>query len=222
MPSTAVVTRFAPSPTGYLHSGGEGTALLNWLYARNHGGRFLLRIEDTDRKRSTQPAIDAILDGMAWLGLDADEPPVFQFERAGRHAEVAHEMVAQGHAYRCYLTADELAAMRAAAEATKKPLRIRSPWRDRDAAEAPADVEQVKVATRRVGDGDDIVMDRRAAIGGVLEQVMMRRFPGGDVDPRRCGDRPDGGDGIQVAIAPGFILARGKGKAGHHAAATSA
>lgn len=129
--SPAVVTRFAPSPTGFLHIGGARTALFNLLFARHHGGKFLLRIEDTDRARSTQPAIEAILDGMRWLGLDWDGDEVYQFARAARHAEVAHAMVAQGAAYRCYLTQDELAAMRAEAEAAKKPLRIRSPWRDK-------------------------------------------------------------------------------------------
>ena len=93
-----VVTRFAPSPTGYLHIGGARTALFNWLFARHHGGKYLLRIEDTDRARSTQPAIDAILDGLSWLGIEGDEPPLFQFERALRHAEVANELLAKGHA----------------------------------------------------------------------------------------------------------------------------
>ncbi len=133
----SVVTRFAPSPTGFLHLGGARTALFNWLFAKANGGKFLLRIEDTDRVRSTQPAIDAILDGMRWLGLDWDGDAVMQFARAHRHAQVAHEMVANGHAYRCYLTTDEIAAMRAEAQAAKKPLRIRSPWRDRPASEAP-------------------------------------------------------------------------------------
>jgi glutamyl-tRNA synthetase len=110
--------------------------LFNWLYAKRMGGTFLLRIEDTDRARSTQPAIDAILTSMRWLGLDWDGDAVFQFERAARHAEVAHQMVANGHAYRCYMTQDELAQMRAEAEAAKRPLRVRSPWRDRDPAEA--------------------------------------------------------------------------------------
>ena len=130
-PVTNVVTRFAPSPTGFLHIGGARTALFNLLFARHHGGKFLLRIEDTDRARSTQPAIDAILEGMRWLDLQWDGPEVYQFSRAARHAEVAHAMVAKGAAYRCYLTQDELAQMRAEAEAAKKPLRIRSPWRDR-------------------------------------------------------------------------------------------
>ncbi|QKS00705.1 glutamate--tRNA ligase [Sphingomonas sp. CL5.1] len=127
----SVVTRFAPSPTGFLHLGGARTALFNLLYARHNGGKFLLRIEDTDRARSTQPAIDAILNGLKWLGMDWDGDVVFQFERAARHVEVAEAMVAGGNAYRCYLTPDELARMRAEAEAAKKPLRIRSPWRDK-------------------------------------------------------------------------------------------
>jgi glutamyl-tRNA synthetase len=132
-----VVTRFAPSPTGFLHLGGARTGLFNWLFARHHGGEFLLRIEDTDRARSTQAAIDAILAGMDWLGLKPDREPVFQFARADRHAEVAHHMVSNGHAYRCYMTAEELAAQRAEAEAAKRPVRVRSPWRDR-ADGAPA------------------------------------------------------------------------------------
>ncbi|KQM72140.1 glutamate--tRNA ligase [Sphingomonas sp. Leaf20] len=131
-----VVTRFAPSPTGFLHLGGARTALFNWLFAKANGGKFLLRIEDTDRVRSTQPAIDAILDGMRWLGLDWDGDAIMQFARADRHAQVAHQMVEAGHAYRCYMTNDEIAAMRAEAQAAKKPLRIRSPWRDRPASEA--------------------------------------------------------------------------------------
>ena len=130
-PATPVVTRFAPSPTGFLHIGGARTALFNLLFARHHGGTFRLRIEDTDRARSSQPAIDAILDGMRWLGLDWDGEEVYQFARADRHAAVAQEMVAAGHAYRCYLTPEELDAMRAEAQAAKKPLRIRSPWRER-------------------------------------------------------------------------------------------
>ena len=109
----SVVVRFAPSPTGYLHIGGARTALFNWLFARHHDGRYLLRIEDTDRQRSTQAAIDAIFDGLSWLGLASDEPPVFQLERAGRHAEVAHGLLAAGKAYRCWATPEELDGMRA-------------------------------------------------------------------------------------------------------------
>jgi glutamyl-tRNA synthetase len=134
-----VVTRFAPSPTGFLHIGGARTALFNWLFARHHGGKFLLRIEDTDRARSTDAAIEAILDGMRWLGLDWDGDEVYQFARADRHAKVAHQLLAAGHAYRCFLTQDELAEMRASAQAEKRPFRIVSPWRDTDASALPND-----------------------------------------------------------------------------------
>ena len=126
-----VVTRFAPSPTGYLHIGGARTALFNWLYARHFGGKFLLRIEDTDRVRSTQGAIDAILDGMRWMGLDWDGPEVYQFARMDRHAEVANALLAAGHAYRCYATPEELEAMRAEQREKKQPLRYDGRWRDR-------------------------------------------------------------------------------------------
>jgi glutamyl-tRNA synthetase len=132
-----VVTRFAPSPTGFLHIGGARTALFNWLYARHHGGRALLRIEDTDRKRSTKEAIDAIIKGLEWLGLDYDAPPVFQSQRAERHAEVAWKLLEAGHAYKCFATPEELAAMREEQRAQKKPIRYDGRWRDRDPAEAP-------------------------------------------------------------------------------------
>lgn len=127
-----VVTRFAPSPTGYLHIGGARTALFNWLYARRHGGEFLLRIEDTDRARSTQGAIDAILEGMRWLGLDWDGPEIYQFARAERHAAVAQQLLDAGHAYRCYATTEELEAMRVEQRANKQPLRYDGRWRDRN------------------------------------------------------------------------------------------
>lgn len=133
----SVVTRFAPSPTGFLHIGGARTALFNWLYARHHGGKALLRIEDTDRKRSTQEAIDAILDGLDWLGLEYDEAPIFQSDRAERHAEVAHKLLAAGHAYKCFATPEDLEAMRAEQRANKQPMRYDGRWRDRDASEAP-------------------------------------------------------------------------------------
>lgn len=132
-----IVTRFAPSPTGFLHIGGARTALFNWLYARHHGGRALLRIEDTDKKRSTQEAIDAILDGLDWLGLDYDEAPTFQSQRAERHAEVAHKLLEAGHAYKCFATPEELEAMRAEQRANKQPMRYDGRWRDRDPSEAP-------------------------------------------------------------------------------------
>ena len=130
MSARPVVTRFAPSPTGYLHIGGARTALFNWLYARHTGGKFLLRIEDTDRARSTKEAIDAILDGMRWLGLDWDGHEYYQSQFWARHAEIAHKMLERGHAYRCYMTQDELAEQREKAKAERKPFRIVSPWRD--------------------------------------------------------------------------------------------
>lgn len=126
-----IVTRFAPSPTGYLHIGGARTALFNYLFARHHGGQFRLRIEDTDRARSTDAAMAAILDGMAWLGLQPDGDIVYQFSRAARHAEVAHALLASGHGYRCYATAQELEAMREQARAEKRPMRYDGRWRDR-------------------------------------------------------------------------------------------
>ncbi|AAV95424.1 glutamate--tRNA ligase [Ruegeria pomeroyi] len=132
-----VVTRFAPSPTGFLHIGGARTALFNWLYARGRGGKFLLRIEDTDRARSTPEATAAILQGMAWLGLDHDGEVISQFERAPRHAEVALELLAQGKAYKCFSTQDEIQAFREAAQAEKRSTLFRSPWRDADPATHP-------------------------------------------------------------------------------------
>lgn len=132
-----VVTRFAPSPTGFLHIGGARTALFNWLYARHHGGKALLRIEDTDKKRSTQEAIDKIIEGLDWLGLDYDEAPTFQSQRADRHAEVAYKLLEAGHAYKCFATPEELEAMRAEQRANKQPMRYDGRWRDRDPSEAP-------------------------------------------------------------------------------------
>ena len=128
--SRPIVTRFAPSPTGYLHIGGARTALFNWLYARHYGGKFLLRIEDTDRVRSTKEAIDAIVDGMRWLGLDWDGHEYYQSQFWSRHAEIAHRLLERGAAYRCYMTQEELAEQREKAKAERKPFRINSPWRD--------------------------------------------------------------------------------------------
>ncbi len=128
--SQQVVTRFAPSPTGYLHIGGARTALFNWLFARGHGGKFLLRIEDTDRARSTPEATQAILDGLAWLGLDHDGDVISQFERADRHREVALEMLAAGKAYKCFSTQDEIQTFRDTARAEGKSTLFHSPWRD--------------------------------------------------------------------------------------------
>ena len=126
-----VVTRFAPSPIGFLHIGGARTALFNWLFARHRGGEFHLRIEDTDRARSTEPAIAAILDGMTWLNLNWDGEVVYQFSRAARHAEVAHALLAAGHAYRCYATLEELTALREEQRAARQPIRYDGRWRDR-------------------------------------------------------------------------------------------
>jgi len=179
--NAAVVTRFAPSPTGYLHIGGARTALYNWLYARRMGGKFLLRIEDTDRARSTDSAIEAILDGLRWLDLDWDGEEVYQFSRAARHAEVAHELVARGHAYRCFLTQDELAAMRAAAEAEKRPFRIRSPWRDAAEADLPADkpfVVRLKAPTEGSVTISDLVQGDVTVANAELDDMILLRSDG--------------------------------------------
>jgi glutamyl-tRNA synthetase len=136
-----VVTRFAPSPTGFLHIGGARTALFNWLYARGRGGRMLLRIEDTDRERSTKAAIEAILDGLAWLGLDWDGDATYQSTRVERHRAAAHELLAAGHAYRCYATPEELEAMREGARREGRARLYDGRWRDRDPSEAPAGVK---------------------------------------------------------------------------------
>jgi len=136
-----VVTRFAPSPTGFLHIGGARTALFNWLYARGRGGKMLLRIEDTDRERSTQAAIDAILDGLTWLGIDWDGEAVYQFARSQRHREVAEQLLAAGHAYRCYASPEELAQMREAARREGRVKLYDGHWRDRDPANAPPGIK---------------------------------------------------------------------------------
>ncbi|MCZ6523657.1 MAG: glutamate--tRNA ligase [Alphaproteobacteria bacterium] len=140
---TEIITRFAPSPTGFLHIGGARTALFNWLYARHHGGRFRLRIEDTDRERSTTEAIGAILDGLAWLGLDWDGEVVYQSTRATHHAEAAQSLLAQDKAYRCYCTPEELAEMRERRMAEGLKTRYDRRWRDRDPSEAPPGVRPV-------------------------------------------------------------------------------
>ena len=156
--SNAVVTRFAPSPTGFLHIGGARTALFNWLYARHHGGKMLLRIEDTDRERSTEAAIAAILDGLSWLGLDWDGDTVYQFQRAARHREVAEQMLAAGKAYCCFATPQELDEMREKARAEGKPLRYDGRWRDRDPATAPAGAKPV-IRLRAPQTGETVVED---------------------------------------------------------------
>jgi glutamyl-tRNA synthetase len=176
-----VVTRFAPSPTGYLHIGGARTALFNWLYARHTGGRMLLRIEDTDRERSTDAAIDAILDGLRWLGLEGEGEPLFQFARMNRHAEVAHELLARGHAYRCWATPAELEEMRETAMKEGRPPRYDGRWRDRDPSEAPAGVQPV-VRIRMPSDGetviDDSVQGRVVFRNDVLDDFILLRSDG--------------------------------------------
>jgi len=147
-----VITRFAPSPTGFLHIGGVRTALFNWLFAKHHDGQFLVRIEDTDKERSTKEAVDAILDGLAWMGLDSDIDPVSQSARAARHIEVANQLIASGHAYHCYCSPEELAAMREAGHG------YTGVWRDRDPSEAPADIAPV-VRFKSPIDGHSTIQD---------------------------------------------------------------
>ncbi len=153
-----IITRFAPSPTGFLHIGGARTALFNWLYARGRGGKMLLRIEDTDRERSTEAAIEAILDGLSWLGIAWDGEPVFQFARAARHREVAEQLLATGRAYRCYASPEELAAMREAARREGRAKLYDGRWRDRDPREAPAGVKPV-IRLRAPTDGETVIDD---------------------------------------------------------------
>ncbi len=154
-----VVTRFAPSPTGFLHIGGARTALFNWLYARHTGGKFLLRIEDTDRERSTQAAVTAILDGLKWLELDWDGEPFYQFPRAEHHREVAAELLATGNAYRCYASPQELEAMREAAKQAGRSRMYDGRWRDRDPKEAPPGVKPV-IRLKAPLDGETVIEDR--------------------------------------------------------------
>ena len=177
----AVVTRFAPSPTGFLHIGGARTALFNWLFAKHHGGRYLLRIEDTDRTRSTQQAIDAILDGLDWLGLGSDEEPVYQFARAERHAEVAHQLLAGGHAYKCFATPEELAELREAQRAAKQPMRYDGRWRDRDPSEAPEGAPYViRLKAPREGETviEDAVQGRVVVRNAELDDMILLRSDG--------------------------------------------
>src|SRR5688572_12205153 len=176
-----IVTRFAPSPTGFLHIGGARTALFNWLFARHHGGKYLLRIEDTDRQRSTEAAIEAIFDGLHWLGLDADEPPIFQFARAGRHAEVARELLTRGHAYHCYASPEELEEMRAKAKAEGRPMRYDGRWRDRNPTEAPAGVKPV-IRLKAPQEGETVIEDKvqgRVTVANAqLDDMVLLRADG--------------------------------------------
>ncbi|SDR06856.1 glutamate--tRNA ligase [Pseudovibrio sp. Tun.PSC04-5.I4] len=167
-----VVTRFAPSPTGYLHIGGARTALFNWLYAKRHGGKMLLRIEDTDRSRSSEEAVDALLDGLTWLGMDWDGEPISQYGNADRHREVAEQMVKDGTAYYCYSTPEEVNAMREKARAESRPPRYDGTWRERDASQAPAGISPA-VRLKAPQDGETIVQDE---VQGTV------KFPNKDMD----------------------------------------
>ena len=167
-----VVTRFAPSPTGFLHIGGARTALFNWLFARAHNGEMVLRIEDTDRARSSDEAVEAIKDGLTWLGLDWDGEPISQFSRIDRHKEVAEELVENGKAYRCFATKEELTEMRELAQKEKRPPRYDGRWRDRDPSEASKGAPYV-IRIKSPEDGDTIVEDK---VQGTV------RFPNKDLD----------------------------------------
>src|SRR5882724_9274236 len=180
MPET-VVTRFAPSPTGFLHIGGARTALFNWLYARSRGGKMLLRIEDTDRERSTKAAIDAILDGLTWLGIDWDGEAIYQYSRAARHREVVEELLAAGRAYRCYASQAELTEMREKARAEGRSKLYDGRWRDRDPSEAPPDVKPViRLKAPLAGESviEDQVQGRVAWQNENLDDLVLLRSDG--------------------------------------------
>jgi len=176
-----VRTRFAPSPTGFLHIGGARTALFNWLFARRHGGQYLLRIEDTDKQRSTQEAVDQIIESLAWLGLSPDEPPVFQSKREARHAEVARELLAKGKAYLAYDTPEELAAMRAAAEAEKRPFKYDgSKWIGLDPKDAPGVAPAIRIKAPKGGDTvvEDLVQGPVKVADSELDDMIILRSDG--------------------------------------------
>ncbi|PQO23786.1 glutamate--tRNA ligase [Rhodobacteraceae bacterium WD3A24] len=175
-----VVTRFAPSPTGFLHIGGARTALFNWLYARGRGGRFLLRIEDTDRARSTEEATQKILDGLSWLGLDWDGTPVSQAARAERHAKVAREMLTRGAAYKCFSTREEIEAFREAARAEGRSTLFQSPWRDADPARHPDAPYALRLKAPRTGETviEDAVQGRVRFGNDQLDDMVLLRADG--------------------------------------------
>lgn len=176
-----VVTRFAPSPTGFLHIGNARTGLFSWLYARHHGGKALLRIEDTDKKRSTQEAIDVILDGLDWLGLEFDGETVYQSQRAERHAEVALKLLEAGHAYKCFASPEELAEMREQQKAAKQPLRYDGRWRDRDPSEAPEGAPYtIRIKTPTGGDTviEDAVQGRVKVDNREIDDFILLRADG--------------------------------------------
>ncbi|MDE8348782.1 MAG: glutamate--tRNA ligase [Acidocella sp.] len=174
-------TRFAPSPTGLLHIGGARTALFNFLFARHHGGQFLIRIEDTDKARSTQEAVQVILDGLEWLGLTPDAAPVFQSKQEARHVEVARALLAQGRAYECYCTPDELREMRETAQAEGRPPRYDGRWRDRDPATAPAGVKPaIRLKAPREGETvlEDLVQGTVTVSNSELDDMIILRSDG--------------------------------------------
>ncbi len=175
-----IVTRFAPSPTGYLHIGGARTALFNWLYARGRGGKFLLRIEDTDRERSTPEATAAILQGLTWLGLDWDGEVISQYDRKDRHAEVAHQMLGRGTAYKCFSTQEEIAAFRAEAEASGTYAQFQSPWRDVDATKHPNTPYVIRMRAPRTGETviSDQVQGRVVIQNSTLDDMICLRSDG--------------------------------------------
>jgi glutamyl-tRNA synthetase len=176
-----VVTRFAPSPTGFLHIGGARTALFNWLYARGRGGKMLLRIEDTDRERSTREAIDAILDGLSWLGLDWDGETIYQFSRVARHQEVVQQLLDSGRAYRCYASPEELQQMRERARAEGRTRLYDGRWRDRDPADAPAGVKPtIRIKAPLAGETviEDQVQGRVAWQNENLDDFVLLRSDG--------------------------------------------
>ncbi|HWG79138.1 MAG TPA: glutamate--tRNA ligase [Stellaceae bacterium] len=177
----SVVVRFAPSPTGFLHIGGARTALFNWLFARHHGGKFRLRIEDTDRQRSTKAAVDAIIDGLSWLELGWDGDIVMQFARASRHAEAARQLLATGNAYYCYCTPAELEAMREKARAEGRSVRYDGTWRDRDPKEAPAGVKPaIRLRAPQTGETviDDLVQGTVTVANTQLDDLIILRSDG--------------------------------------------
>jgi len=175
-----VVTRFAPSPTGFLHIGNARTGLFSWLYARHHGGKALLRVEDTDKARSTQEAIDVILDGLTWLGLDWDENVHFQSEFEARHAEVAHQLIERDAAYRCYLTPEELKARREKAQAERRPFRLESEWRDCTDPGPEGAPFVIRLKAPREGETaiEDLVQGRVAVANAELDDFVLLRSDG--------------------------------------------
>lgn len=176
-----IITRFAPSPTGFLHIGGARTALFNWLFAKSQGGTYLLRVEDTDKKRSTDEAVDAIIDGLDWLGLGGDEAPLFQSKQLDRHALVVDELLATGNAYPCYASQDELQIMRDEARAEGRTVSYNGLWRDRDASEAPKDVKPVirlKTPTEGITEIEDMVQGTVKTSNKQLDDMILLRSDG--------------------------------------------